>query len=70
MKEKEASEIKQSPRKIYSKNYSPMNTFGWESVLKRADAYLEPYQTSKIEYFAKIVNDNYFRKTLDLKCLT
>ena len=47
-----------------------MNTFGLESVLKRADAYLEPYQTSKIEYFAKIVNDNYFRKTLDLKCLT
>ena len=47
-----------------------MNKFDLEIVLKRADGYLETCQTSKIECFLKIVNDNYFRETLHLNCLT
>ena len=57
-------------RKIYSKKYSSTNAFDLVNVLKRADEYLEPCQISNIECSSKIVNNNYFRKMLDLKCLT
>ena len=64
-----ASSERKRSKYVTARHYSPMNKFDLEIVLKRADGYLETCQTSKIECFLKIVNDNYFRETLHLNCL-
>ena len=44
-----ASTERKRSKYITARHYSPMNKFDLEIVLKRANGYLEPCQTSKIE---------------------
>lgn len=41
-----------------------------EQEINLTEAYSERYQKSKVERFAEINGVDYFRKTIDLRCLT